>query len=117
MQFSHGQTVFRDRRRVTPNPYNPASNTPGSWEGELDTITIENAWVAASSSTGTASATRVQVITQKSLFCQPGEDVAPGDRIRADGVAYDVPAKGSADVNPFTGWQPVAEFPLEEVDG
>ena len=66
------------------------------------------------------------MLTAKSLFSTDSDvDVVPGDRIRTggtadnkdSGIAYMVTARGEADVNPFTGWQPYAEFPLERVEG
>lgn len=114
--FAFGQTVERDRRPRTADPYNPDRTTPGAWD-DAETIEISDAWVASGSSTSTESATRSQIVTQKSLYCQPDADVQPGDRIRADGVSYFVKVKPAADRNPFTGWQPVLEVPLENQEG
>ncbi|MDQ1174172.1 hypothetical protein QE430_002479 [Microbacterium testaceum] len=114
--FAFGQTVERDRRAQRPDPYNPDRTVPGPWS-EATTITIDGAWVASSSSTRAETATRAQILTEKSLFCQPDDDVLPGDRIRADGVEYFVHVKPAADRNPFTGWQPHLEVPLEDREG
>lgn len=114
--FAHGGRVLRDRRRPAANPYNADRPTPGTWD-DVDTITIEDAWVASSSSTTTETATRSQILTEKSLFCPPDADVLVGDRIRADDVTYYVKVKPSGDTNPFTGWHPVLEVPLEDREG
>ncbi|MCW2165069.1 hypothetical protein B0I12_002224 [Microbacterium hydrothermale] len=116
MNFASGQAVERDRRPQVPDPYNPARTVPGSWE-DADTIEIPDSWVASGASTSTETATRSQIVTEKSLFCSPDADVLPGDRIRADGVNYYVKVKPAADRNPFTGWQPVLEVPLENREG
>lgn len=115
MMFTEGQTVIRDRRAQITDPYSGQS-APGSWDAPL-VITISGAFVASSSSADVSSATRTQVISAKSLYCEPGADVAVGDRIRASGRTYEVDAVPESDVNPFTGWQPVQEIPLTEVLG
>lgn len=112
MRFSHGETVYRDRRPQVSDPYNPARTVPGSWD-DADTITLTKCFVASSSSSNPGNATRNQILTAKSLYCAPSADVQPGDRIRtASGVWY-VNELPSADVNPFTGWQPAREVPLD----
>jgi hypothetical protein len=116
MDFPQGQTVQRDRRKTVPDPYSSAGTAPGEW-GDADSVTIANAWVASSSSSSTRDATRVQILTAKSLFCQPDADVRAGDRIRVDGETYYIRVKPAADRNPFTGWRPVLEVPVEEVSG
>lgn len=116
MSFPFGQGVLRDRRPLIPDPYNPDRSVRGSW-ADADTVTIEGAWIASSSSTRTQTATRVQILTEKSLFCRPDADIQPGDRIRASDVTYFVVVKPAADTNPFTGWSPVLEVPLEDREG
>jgi hypothetical protein len=116
MMFPFGQSVLRDRQHRISDPYNPDSSTPGGWD-EVDTVEIEGGFVGSSSSAAVASATRTQVISDKSLFCDPSHDVREGDRIRSGSRAYIVDAVPEADVNPFTGWQPVQEIPLKEVLG
>lgn len=116
MSFAFGQNVLRDRRPLIPDPYNAARLVWGDW-ADAETVTIEGAWVASSSSSLSQTATRVQILTEKSLFCRPDADVQPGDRIRAGGTTYYVTVKPSADTNPFTGWSPVLEVPLEDREG
>ena len=116
MHMPFGQTVTRLRRKLTPNPYNPAREIPGAW-ADADSVTISNAFVASSSSSRARDATRTQILTTKSLYCAPTADVREGDRVRADGIDYEVTSKPSADTSPFSGWQPITEIPLEDVKG
>jgi len=112
------QTVTRQRRRTVPNPYNPDSPIPGSWDEPLDEQSLPGSWISSSSSIAPASATRSQIITAKSLFCSdPSVDVQAGDRIIAPGGPYYVHVRPEADVHPFTGWQPPVEIPLELSEG
>ncbi|TFC30109.1 hypothetical protein E3O55_08480 [Cryobacterium sp. MDB1-18-2] len=115
MGFQFGETVLRDRRRKNVNPYSKEI-APGDW-ADVDTIPIEGAFVAASSSIAVSSATRTEILTAKSLYCDPADDVLVGDRIRVGDDSYQVNAKPAADVNPFTGWQPIQEIPLGEASG
>lgn len=119
MEFAHGQTVTRERRRPVPDPYNPDRQVPGSWEDELDVLELPAAWIAPSSSVSTRDATRTQILTSLSLFCtDPDADVRAGDRIRAGSAdPMYVHVRPQAPMNPFTGWQPIVEVPLEEVEG
>jgi hypothetical protein len=118
MEFPEGVTVQRDRRRTIADPYNPAVPRLGRWDEPLDTITIEQAFVASSSSSSLRNATREQILTAKSLYVSdPDADIRAKDRIRVGGETYYVHAKPSGDTNPFTGWRPALEIPLEENDG
>jgi len=125
MEFTHGETVFRDRSATTADPYNPSRQVRAEWDPEL-TIELEQAFVATSSSRAVATATRTQLFTDKSLYLtDPDADVQEGDRIRTggtkedldSGTAYMVPARPIADTSPFTGWRPVVEIPLELPEG
>lgn len=113
MTFPHGEVVFRDRAPQIPDPYHPGKTLAGDHDAGT-TISIVGAYVAASSSTAFSSATRAQVLSAKSLYCDASADVEIGDRIRtlSGGVWY-VNELPTADVNPFTGWQPVREVPLD----
>jgi len=116
MDFPHAQSVFRDRRKQIADPYNQSSTIPGPW-ADPDTIQLEG-FVASSSSTAVPDATRTQILTAKSLYLSdPAADVITGDRIRAGTASYTVEAVPAADINPFTGWQPVVEIPLTGVTG
>lgn len=115
--FPQGQTVFRDRRTLVTDPYNPAVQVPGSWD-DVDTITIFDAYLSSNGSSPIPGPTRQQVLTSRTLYCGPGHDVLVGDRIRTEaGEIFDVQALPSADRNPWTGWQPVKEVTLVEVSG
>jgi len=114
--FAHGQAVMRRRARQKPSTYSPQTLVP-DWSQPPVDVPIEGGWVASSSSASASDATRTQIITQKSLYCDPGIDVQPGDRIVSAGVTYEVETVPQADRNPFTGWQPVQEIPLKEVRG
>lgn len=117
MDFPHGQTVYRDRRQRITDPYNPTKSISGPWSA-ADTIPIDDAFVASSSSNTARDATRHQILTAKSLYCtDPTVDVLAGDRIRVGEATYQVDVKPTADVNPFTGWQPAIEIPLKEAAG
>lgn len=114
MKFGYGQTVYRDRRQQVADPYNPARTEPGT---AVTTITIEGAYVGPASSVAIADPTRNQLQVQKSLYCAPTADVKVGDRIRAGAETFEVREFPDAPSNPFTGWQPVLEVPLERVVG
>lgn len=116
MDLPFGGAVVRERRTPVADPYNPARTVPGSWD-DPDRLPLEGAWVGSSSSTSTRDASRKEILTAKSLYCQPDADVLPGDRIRIPGYLGQVEVRPSADINPFTGWQPLLEVPLEEVTG
>lgn len=118
MEFPFGETVVRERRRPVIDPYDPGTSVPGSWDDPLDVLTIEGAFVASSSSTAVTDATREQILTDKSLYCtDPNVDVRAGDRIRRGADVFYVNSRPEADRNPFTGWQPVVEIPLDMSEG
>jgi hypothetical protein len=126
MEFPFGETAYRDRRAAVPSEHNPDRTTlvpwpepgaPEPWEG-IDTIELPGAWVASSSSTAVTDATRSSILTNKSLFStDPSVDVRALDRIRVGGQIWYVRERPEADRNPFTGWQPVVEIPLEMTEG
>lgn len=118
MEFPHGETVTRERRRPVQDPYNPDRTTPGSWEDPLDVITLEQCFIDSASSSSTNDAMREPVSTSKSLYStDPAVDVKVGDRIRRGTDVFYVRERTEADVNPVTGWQPVVEIPLSMEEG
>lgn len=130
MEFPFGELVVRERRQPVIDPYDPDTQVPGSWDDPLDYLELEDAFVASSSSTAPLDATRSQILTEKSLYLtDPFADVQPGDRVRRGGTkdegggtwsggeVFYVNARPAADTNPFTGWQPVVEIPLDLTEG
>lgn len=120
MDFPFGKTVFRLRAAPIPDPYNPDVLIPGDW-GNPDVLPIEGAFIAQTSTSLMANATREQAAESKSLFCEGTVDVAKGDRIRdgAEGApVYTIDGiPPAADTNPFTGWTPPREIPLTRYVG
>lgn len=115
MSYPFGETVFRDRAPQIQDPYHPDDPTktvPGRYE-DGTTIKLLGAFVASGSSTAVSNATRSQVLSAKSLFCPPKSDVQIGDRIRTASGTWFVNELPAADTNPFTGWQPTREVPLD----
>lgn len=115
--FPFGDQVVRERRKPVVDPYDPEHMVPGSWDGDLDTLPLHGAFVNMSSNSGTTTETRVQALTSKSLFCAPDADVQVGDRVQAQGLIWYVNARPVGDVNPWTGWQPIVEIPLDLTEG
>lgn len=125
MGFLHGDTVHRDRRPLVTDSVNPARQVLGAWS-DATTIEIPGAYIGPASSRDASTATRDQTVTALSLFVTDTTvDVKKGDRIRAGGTAEDlasgtpymVNARPVTDKNPFTGWAPYMEVPLELVEG
>lgn len=115
MTFAFGQTVTRLRAKKATDPY--SERDIGRDWSDPERATMAGVWVSASSSTPGSDATRQQVTTSKSLYGTPGLDIRVGDRIDTGADVYQVVAVPAADTNPFTGWQPVQEVPLELVEG
>lgn len=113
--FAHGSTVQRLRAGLKIDPYSHRE-TRSDW-AHPEPLVIEDAFVASASSIANPGELRQQVQTAKALYCEPGADVQAGDRIVSGAHTYKVTALPEADQNPFTGWQPVQEIPLEEVLG
>jgi len=115
MTFAHGTSVRRLRAGLKVDPYSH-KETRSDWT-RPEPLDIPGAFVASASTVGVADTNRQQVVTTKSLYCEPDSDVQVGDRIVSGGHTYTVDALPEADVNPFTGWQPVQEIPLREALG
>ena len=115
MDFPYGQTVVRLRAGLVNDPY-AGTSTRSDWENP-DEQEIPGAFVAQSSTARITSATRTQALESKSLYCPPSADVRAGDRVVAGDETFVVDGVPTADVNPFTGWQPVREVPLERMIG
>ena len=116
MQFDYGQTVVRERAKPILDPY--SQEQIGEDWANPDKLTLDDAFVSSSTSTANTGEIREQVVTSKSLYLEePDADVQLGDRIRTPGHLYVIEVLPEADVNPFTGWQPVREVPLVEDTG
>lgn len=119
MTFPAGKTVYRLRARPVLDPY---SNKPISadWDDPL-VLEIPGAFIAQTSSSMTAGASREQATESKSLFCDGAFDIQKGDRIRdgAEGSpVYTIDGiPPAADSNPWTGWTPPREIPLTRSQG
>lgn len=122
MGFPAGVTVWRHRRKQTPDPdpYRPGKTTTGDWD-DPDVLPLPGAFIASASTSAISDATRSQIVDQKSLYLTDVTlDVLPGDRVGGQTPAeavFAINGSPQADTNPWTGWQPVKEIPLEEVKG
>jgi hypothetical protein len=112
-------TVIRQRRRQVPSPSNPDRTVPADWSDEPGELPLEGAYIGDASSSAPPDPTRSQSVTTKSLYLTDATaDVLRGDRVvSAAGNKYDVRVKPDAVRNPFTGWCPVLEVPLVNVEG
>lgn len=113
MTFPHGRTVYRLRAGLVRDPYSD-EETHSEWDDPIEII-IPRAFVAQTSTSLLATATREQASESKSLFCSGSFDIQKGDRIRdgIDGPVYTIDGiPPAADSNPWTGWTPPREIPL-----
>lgn len=116
--YAFGQTVTRERRRPIQDPYDPAATIPGSWDGPLDVLPLEGCYVDFGASSSVNDATRSPVSTTTTLFCPDSSvDVKAGDRIRVGADVWYVNERPAGYVNPFTGWAPPLEIPLDIEEG
>ncbi|GAB2567489.1 hypothetical protein [Leucobacter ruminantium] len=116
MSFPNGEQVVRLRRAEVLDPYS-GTVTLGDWD-DPDELDLEGAYVASSSTSARRDAARNELLEEKSLYLDdPHADVQAQDRIRAQGVTYQIDGMPTADVNPWTGWQPIREIPLTRVSG
>jgi hypothetical protein len=137
MFFPYGDTVYRLRGGMIPDPYNPDEQVPENWD-EPDVIVVERAFVAQTSTSMLRTATREQALEAKSLFDPVYADIHKGDRIFAgvfvpplppdatkmpagtamQGATYTIDGiPPTADSNPWTGWAPPREIPLTRYVG
>lgn len=117
MDFPHGTTVYRDRRPQIPNPVRPGDTIAGDW-AEATTVTILRAFVGPPSTASRQDATRTASTATAALYVtDPIADIQIGDRIRCAAGTFYVNELPSALVNPFTGWQPAKEIPLDTTLG
>lgn len=116
MEFPFGRTVYRLRAgRVWDERNNRW--VEGDWSNP-ETLEIPDAFVAQSSTSSLATATREQALEAKSLFCDGDFDIQKGDRIRDGENVYTIDGiPPAADTNPFTDWTPPREIPLTRYVG
>jgi len=116
MAYPAGELAVRLRRREILDSYS-GTVTLSDWD-DPDELELEGAYVASSSTSNRRDAARNELLEEKSLYLDdPQADVQAQDRIRAQGVTYQIDGMPSADINPWTGWQPVREIPLTRVSG
>lgn len=120
MEFPFGTTVYRLRAEAKVDPYDPDSTIPADWD-HPDVLEIPNAFIAQSSTSMTKAESREQALEAKSLFCDGAFDIRKGDRIRngpPGAPTYTIDGiPPAADTNPFTGWSPPKEIPLNRYVG
>ena len=52
-----------------------------------------------------------------SIYCGPGQDILPEDRIRVGPALWDVLGEVGTWTSPFTGWEAGAEFRIKRALG
>lgn len=109
-------TVYRDRRKRVTSEFNPGATVPGSWD-DPDTIELPGAWVSFTTTTASVDGARSEQLILATLYDPSHGDVRSGDRIRVGDDTYPVTSKPIRQINPFTGWAPYTEVPLQEVIG
>jgi hypothetical protein len=119
--MSFGQTVYRLRAGMIPDPYNPERQIPGDWDNP-SVLAIPRAFIAQTSTAMLGDATRAQALEAKSLFCEGKFDIQKGDRIRdganEDDPTYDIDGiPPIPDVNPYTHRVARREIPLTRYIG
>lgn len=113
--LANGETVTRERAQLVPDPYS-GENTKRDWT-DPDTLDIEGVAIAPSTGTETQSEDRNTRETPMSLYCAPGIDVLPHDRIRARSGLWNVEGEVADWKNALTGWNPGMEFRVKKVTG
>jgi hypothetical protein len=108
--------ILRDRRPTEPDQYNPGRTRPAATWAEAATITLpDDAWIGTPSIQGSSDPARSSTASTASLFCDIDVDVRKGDRLRYGSHTFIVQAVPLSTPNPWTGWQPPVEIPIEEV--
>ncbi|YCK83517.1 hypothetical protein M1D89_09940 [Arthrobacter sp. D3-18] len=113
--LANGETVVRERAQLVNDTYSGEA-TKRDWS-EPATIDIEGCAIAPSSSVETQTENRNTVSTAMSLYCAPGTDVLPQDRIRARSGLWQVEGEVADWHNALTGWNPGVEFRVTKVVG
>lgn len=110
-----GETVIRERARLALDPYSNEL-TVLDWSTP-DLLQIEGTAIAPGTSTEARQVNRAPVTTPMSIYGPPAMDVKPRDRIRARSGLWEVEGEVANWINPFTGWEPGAEFAIKKWEG
>jgi hypothetical protein len=111
----YAQAVVRLRRPDVRDPYSEDVR-PGEWRDATERR-VPGAIIAPSQSVAVQDAIRTQTVTTLSVFCPPGVDIAPGDRVRDAVGIWEVESVGVEWVNPYTGSRRGIEYRLTKVVG
>jgi hypothetical protein len=114
-RFRFGQTVIRQRAGAAPNPYT-GLEARTDWDNP-DAITITDAAIAPTGSASEETETRRAVTSAFTLFAPYSADIAPGDRIVADGVTWIVGEDIHRWRNPHSGRTPGLTAAITRVQG
>lgn len=118
MAFPHGQTFTRLRAPMVTDPYSSTATLP-DWPNAA-ALEIDGFGFDPGGSVTTDTVNRTQTVTTPTLIWWGSDvpDVLAGDRVRDEyGRVWHVAGNPSRPVNPWTGWQPGASWPLELVEG
>lgn len=103
---------------VLPYVSGPADSHGNTTEGWADPITYEvYGWAPPADSTEPEESGRYAVVTTLEVFAPPGVQVAPRDRVRVDGITYEVVGEPSDYTHGPFGWQPGIRIELTRVQG
>lgn len=115
--FGNSESVYRDRRPQVPDQYNPDRTVPGDW-ANAESVELTGAFLDFQSSSLNADGARGRTDTRYTLYLSnPDADVRQGDRIRSGDLTLYVNDMPHSPRNPFTGWRPVREIPLDHTSG
>lgn len=115
MNFSHGETVTRQRGTAVTGYYS-AELTDLDWT-DPDELEIPGCGFNPGSSSEPVQDARDAVITKPEVYAPADADVLAGDRLVVRGVAYEVSGRPQEWISPFTGWAPGLVIQLDLVEG
>lgn len=115
MNFTHGETVTRQRGMAVTDPYSgTASGIDWTTPNEL---TIDGCGFNPGDSSEPVQTARGAVVTTPEVYAPADADVLPGDRLVVRGYTFEVDGRPKRWISPFTGWAPGLVIALKEVDG
>lgn len=123
MIFDHGVTAVRLRRQLIKADHGNATVLPSWDDPDHPPEEVEIKGVAVAPGSGMFSTRRAeslereQSISSVSLYGPSGIDIKVGDRVRVNGVMWEVSGEPHEFTNPITGWEAGTETPLESVRG